>query len=82
MDPAIGLPILAALAAGLVAVRMMIARRRRSLQAYTRTRDERLRKSKPKDRRSSRAEMRAHDHPTTVIDSIQKRPRDERAGRK
>ena len=82
MDLMYAVPALVALVVGLVAVRRVIARRRRSLQAYTRTRDERLRKSKPKDRRSSRAEMRAHDHPTTVIDSIQKQPRDERARRK
>jgi len=70
-----GLPALAALIVGLIAVRRVIVRRKRSLQAYTRTRDERLRKSKPKDRRTSRAEMRANDNPTTVIDTIQTRPR-------
>lgn len=82
MELAYGLPALVALIVGLVAVRRVIARRKRSLQAYTRTRDERLRKSKPKDRRTSRAEMRAHDHPTTVIDSIRKRSRDDGGSRK
>ena len=71
----VGLPALAALIVAFVAVRRVIMRRKRSLQAYTRTRDERLRKSKPKDRRTSRAEMRANDSPTTVIDSIRTRPR-------
>jgi hypothetical protein len=71
----VGLPALAALVVAFIAVRRVILRRRRSLQAYTRTRDERLRKSKPKDRRTSRAEMRANDSPTTVIDSIQTKPR-------
>ena len=71
----VGLPALAALIVAFIAVRRVIMRRKRSLQAYTRTRDERLRKSKPKDRRTSRAEMRANDSPTTVIDSIRTRPR-------
>jgi len=70
-----GLPALVALVVGLVAVRRVIARRKRSLQAYTRTRDERLRKSKPKDRRSSRAEMRAHEDPTTVMSEMRTKTR-------
>lgn len=70
MDPLYGLPIIVALVVGFIAVRRMILRRRRSLQAYTRTRDERLKKSRPKDRRTSRAEMRASDSPTTVMDSM------------
>jgi hypothetical protein len=76
MDLAIGLPALAALVVGLIAVRRMILRRRRSLEAYTRTRDERLRNSKPKDRRTSRAEMRANEDPTTVMGHMSSQPRD------
>ena len=53
----------------------MIVRRRRSLQEYTRTRDQRLRKSRPKDRRTSRAEMRANEDPTTVMGEIRTKAR-------
>jgi len=81
MDLAIGLPVLAALVAGLVAVRTMIVRRRRSLQAYTRTRDERLRHAKPKDRRTIRAEMRANEDPTTVMGQMSSQPRDRKRDR-
>ncbi len=81
MDLAVGLPVLVALVAGLVAVRTMIVRRRRSLQAYTRTRDERLRKSKPKDRRTTRAEMRANEDPTTVMGQMSSQPRDRKRDR-
>ena len=63
------------LVAGLIAVRRMIVRRRRSLQEYTRTRDQRLRKSRPKDRRTSRAEMRANEDPTTVMGEIRTKAR-------
>lgn len=70
MDPVYGIPIVVALVVGFLAVRRVIMRRRRSLEAYTRTRDERLRKSKPKVRRTSRAEMRDSDNPTTVMDSM------------
>ncbi len=76
MELALGIPALAALVVGLIAVRRMLGRRRRSLQAYTRTRDERLRKSKPKDRRSTRAEMRANEDPTTVMGHMSSQPRD------
>ena len=82
MDPAIGFPILAALAAGLVAIRMMIARRRRSLQAYTRTRDERLRHATFKDRRTTRAEMRANEDPTTVMGQMSSQPRPRKGDRR
>ena len=75
MELIYGLPALAALVVGYIAIRRVILRRSGSLQVYTRTRDERLRKSKPKDRRTSRAEMRANESPTTVIDSIQSKPK-------
>ena len=78
----IGLPALAALVVAFIAVRRVILRRRRSLQAYTRTRDERLRKSTPKDRRTSRAEMRANASPTPVLGSIQTKPRKPGADRR
>lgn len=76
MDLAIGLPALAALVIGLIAVRRMILRRRRSLEAYTRSRDERLKKSRPKDRRTTRAEMRANEDPTTVMGHMSSQPRE------
>ncbi|MEO8484858.1 MAG: hypothetical protein ABI585_00830 [Betaproteobacteria bacterium] len=76
MELVIGLPALVALVVGFVAVRRVILRRKRSLQAYTRTRDERLRRSRPKERRrTSRAEMRANEDPTTVIGAIRTRTR-------
>lgn len=78
MELVLGIPALAALVVGLIAVRRMLGRRRRSLQAYTRTRDERLRKSKPKDRRTTRAEMRANEDPTTVMGHMSSQPRDRR----
>lgn len=81
MELAYGLPVLAALVIAWVAVRAVVARRKRSLQAYTRTRDQRLRASKSQGRRSSRAEMRANDNPTTVIDTIQTQPRKPRPDR-
>ena len=74
MDPLFGFPALAALAVGFVAVRRVVKRRRQSLQEYTRTRDQRLRQSKPKDRRSSRAVMRSLDDPTTVMGEMRSRP--------
>jgi hypothetical protein len=70
MELAVGLPALFALVVGLVAVRRAIRRRRLSLQAYTHTRDQRLRKSRPKDMRSTRAEMRSLDAPTTMMGEI------------
>ena len=70
MELAIAVPALIVLVVGFIAVRRMLTRRRRSLEAYTRTRDQRLRKSRPKDRRSSRAEMRANEDPTTVMGEI------------
>ena len=82
MDLMYAVPALVALVVGLVAVRRVIARRRRSLQAYTRTRDERLRKSKPKDRRTTRAEMRANEDPTTVMGQMSSQPRDRRRDRR
>ncbi|MCC6378381.1 MAG: hypothetical protein IT519_06160 [Burkholderiales bacterium] len=82
MDLAIGLPALVLLVAGFIAVRRVIVRRRRSLEAYTRTRDERLRKSKPKDRRTTRAEMRANEDPTTVMGQMSSQPRDRRRDRR
>ena len=75
MDLVIALPVLAALVIGLIAVRRVIVRRRRSLEAYTRTRDLRLRRSRPKDRRTSRAEMRANEDPTTVMGEIRTKAR-------
>jgi hypothetical protein len=82
MDLAIGLPVIAALVVAFVAVRRMLTRRRRSLEAYTRTRDERLRKSKPRDRRTSRAEMRANDDPTTMMGQMRSMPRKEKPYRR
>jgi hypothetical protein len=75
MDLAIGIPALVALVVGFIAVRRMILRRRRSLQAYTRTRDERLRRSRPRARRTSRAEMRANEDPTTVMGAFRTKAR-------
>jgi hypothetical protein len=75
MDFAIAVPALVVLVIGFVAVRRAILRRRRSLQEYTRTRDQRLRQSRPKDRRTSRAEMRANEDPTTVMGEIRTRAR-------
>lgn len=75
MELAIGIPALIALVIGFIAVRRMILRRRRSLQAYTRTRDERLRRSRPRSRRTSRAEMRANEDPTTVMGEIRTKAR-------
>jgi len=63
MELVLGLPALFALVVGFVAVRRVIARRKQSLQAYTHTRDQRLMKSRPKDMRSKRSEMRALDDP-------------------
>lgn len=82
MDLAIGLPALVLLVVGFFAVRRVIVRRRRSLEAYTRTRDERLRKSKPKDRRTSRAEMRANEDPTTVMGQMSSQPRNRGSDRR
>ncbi|CAG0960857.1 hypothetical protein BURK1_00710 [Burkholderiales bacterium] len=81
MELVLGIPALAALVVALIAVRRVIARRKRSLQAYTRTRDERLRKSRPKDRRTSRAEMRANEDPSTVMGQMKSRPRGPRSDR-
>lgn len=78
MELAVGLPALFALVVGFVAVRRAIRRRKLSLQAYTRTRDQRLRKAHPKDMRSKRAEMRALDAPTTMMGEITTRPREPR----
>ncbi|HEY8243147.1 MAG: hypothetical protein ACHQJ7_04085 [Vicinamibacteria bacterium] len=75
MELAIGIPALIALVVGFIAVRRMILRRRRSLQAYTRTRDERLRRTRPRSRRTSRAEMRANEDPTTVMGEIRTKAR-------
>jgi hypothetical protein len=75
MELVIGIPVLVALVAGFIAVRRTILRRRRSLQAYTRTRDERLRRSRPRSRRTSRAEMRANEDPTTVMGEIRTKAR-------
>ena len=75
MDLAIALPALLVLVVGFIAVRRMLSRRRRSLEAYTRTRDERLRRSRPRARRTSRAEMRANEDPTTVMGEIRTKPR-------
>lgn len=82
MDLTVGLPLVAALVVGLVAVRRMLTRRRRGLEAYTRSRDERLKKSRPKDRRSSRAEMRANDDPTTMMGQIRTLPPRRRSDRR
>lgn len=82
MDLALGLPVVAALVVGLVAIRRMLTRRRRSLEAYTRSRDERLRKSKPRDRRTSRAEMRANEDPTTMMGQIRTLPPKRRSDRR
>jgi hypothetical protein len=81
VDPVFGFPALAALMVGFVAVRRVVRRRRQSLQAYTRTRDERLKKSTPKDRSTKRAEMRAHEDPTTMMGSIRTGPRDSGRGK-
>jgi hypothetical protein len=75
MELVIGIPVLIALVAGFIAVRRSILRRRRSLQAYTRTRDDRLRRSRPRSRRSSRAEMRANEDPSTVMGEIRTKAR-------
>ena len=75
MELVIGIPALIGLVIGFIAVRRMILRRRRSLQAYTRTRDERLRRSRPRARRSSRAEMRANEDPTTVMGQFRTKAR-------
>ena len=75
MDLVIAVPALIVLVIGFIAVRRVIVRRRKSLQAYTRTRDARLRKNKPRVRRTSRAEMRADDNPTTVMGSFRTRAR-------
>jgi hypothetical protein len=74
MELVFGVPALFALVVGLVAVRRVIARRKLSLQAYTHTRDQRLRKSRPKDMRSKRSEMRALDNPTTMMGEITTKP--------
>jgi hypothetical protein len=75
MELVLGLPALFALVVGFVAVRRVIARRKQSLQAYTHTRDQRLMKSRPKDMRSKRSEMRALDDPSTMMGEITTRPR-------
>ena len=75
MELVIGIPALVALVIGFIAVRRVILRRRRSLQAYTRTRDERLRRSRPRARRTSRAEMRSNEDPTTVMGQIRTKAR-------
>jgi len=75
MELVIGIPVLIALVAGFIAVRRTILRRRRSLQAYTRTRDERLRRVRPRSRRTSRAEMRSNEDPTTVMGQIRTKAR-------
>jgi hypothetical protein len=75
MELVVGIPALIGLIVGFIAVRRMILRRRKSLQAYTRTRDERLRRSKPRARRTSRAEMRANEDPTTVMGHIRTKAR-------
>ena len=75
MELVIGIPVLIALVAGFIAVRRVILRRRRSLQAYTRTRDERLRRTRPRSRRTSRAEMRANENPTTVMGEMRTKAR-------
>ena len=75
MDLAFAVPVLVVLVIGFIAVRRVILRRKRSLQAYTRTRDERLRKRRPRVRRTLRAEMRADDNPTTVMGALRPRAR-------
>ena len=75
MDLAIALPALLVLIVGFIAVRRVITRRRRSLQEYTRTRDQRLRNARPRERRTSRAEMRANEDPTTVMGGIKTKAR-------
>jgi hypothetical protein len=75
MELVICIPVLIALVAGFIAVRRVILRRRRSLQAYTRTRDERLRRTRPRSRRTSRAEMRANEDPTTVMGEMRTKAR-------
>jgi hypothetical protein len=82
MDLVIAVPVLIGLVIGFIAVRRVIVRRRKSLQAYTRTRDERLRKARPRVRRTSRAEMRADDNPTTVMGSFRTRARKPPADKK
>ena len=74
MELVLGVPALFALVVGWVAVRHVVARRKLSLQAYTRTRDQRLRKARPKDMRSKRSEMRALDDPSTMMGEITTRP--------
>ena len=74
MELVLGLPALFALVVGFVAVRRVIARRKLSLQAYTRTRDQRLKTSRPKDMRSKRSEMRALDDPSSLMGEITTRP--------
>ena len=75
MELVFGVPALFALVVGFVAVRRVISRRKQSLQAYTRTRDLRLKKSRPKDMRSKRSEMRALDDPTTMMGEVSTRSR-------
>ena len=75
MDLALAVPALVVLVLGFIAVRRVINRRRRSLEAYTRTRDQRLRRARPKDRRTKRSEMRSSEDPTTVMGEIRTKAR-------
>lgn len=78
MDAAYAIPVVLALVVGLFVVRHIATRQRRLLNRYRRRRDIRTltrpMKAKAPDTNSPRSDMRAFEHPSSVLDATATRP--------